>query len=150
MLLGIDAWIVWLIVMAIFIVVEFVTTFQLVTIWFAAGALCALIVSFAGAGLFWQIAIFVFVSLLLLIVVLKFKPFDKQKAGVTPTNSDRTIGQKGIVTQEVNVMEGVGQVKVLGQIWSATSSVGDIIPVGERVVVKNISGVKLVVEREEL
>ena len=88
MLFGIDAWVLWLAATAIFVIVEFITAFQLVTIWFAAGALCAMLVSFAGVDLFWQIFIFAMVSLVLLTVVLKFKPFDKQKSGVTPTNSD--------------------------------------------------------------
>ena len=149
MLFGIDAWVLWLAATAIFVIGEFITAFQLVTIWFAAGALCAMLVSFAGVDLFWQIFIFAMVSLVLLTVVLKFKPFDKQKSGVTPTNSDRVIGQTGLVIEEINPTEGTGQAKVLGQIWSAISENGEIIPVGIPLIVKGISGVKLVVVREK-
>ena len=149
MLFGIDAWVLWLAATAIFVIVEFITAFQLVTIWFAAGALCAMLVSFAGVDLFWQIFFFAMVSLVLLTVVLKFKPFDKQKSVVTPTNSDRVIGQTGLVIEEINPTEGTGQAKVLGQIWSAISENGEIIPVGIPLIVKGISGVKLVVVREK-
>ena len=65
-----------------------------------------------------------------------------------PTNADRVIGQTGIVTEEINPIDGLGEVKVDGKRWSAKSSDGKIIPEGTIVKIEEISGVKLIVTEE--
>ena len=62
------------------------------------------------------------------------------------TNAGRYLGKIGIVTSEINNIAAVGQVKVLGNVWSARSSDGSIIPAGASVLVLRIEGVKLIVE----
>ena len=64
------------------------------------------------------------------------------------TNADSLIGRKGIVTEEVSNVYATGQVTVAGQEWTARS-VDDSVTLekGEMVVIRSISGVKLMVER---
>ena len=59
-----------------------------------------------------------------------------------------SIGKTGIVTAQIDNTEGVGQVTVLGSVWTARSLDGSILPEGENVVIKAIEGVKLIVEPE--
>lgn len=147
MILGLEAWIFWLIVMVIFIAVE-VSTFNLVTIWFALGALFGLIADLCGLPVHWQVLIACVVSAITLILVIIFKPFDKYKRKKNiPTNSDRVIGQTAVVLSKINSIDGAGAVKVMGQVWSAVSADGGDIFEGETVKVLNIAGVKLVVEK---
>ena len=147
MILGMEAWIFWLVVMALFIIIE-VSTTNLVSIWFAVGALCGLIASVAGAQVKWQVLAACVVSAVTLVLVIIFKPFDKYKHKKSiPTNSDRVIGQKALVLTDITSIDSLGTVKVMGQVWSAVCEDGRDIPAGENVVVKSISGVKLVVEK---
>ena len=65
---------------------------------------------------------------------------------VQPTNADRVIGQIGIVTEVISDRAQAGQVRVMGQIWSArTDDTTDEIAVGCEVRVLRIEGVKLIV-----
>ena len=68
---------------------------------------------------------------------------------VQKTNTDALIGQQGIVKETINNMESRGLVQLNGQDWTARSvEAGEIIPVGSEVTVREIRGVKLIVERE--
>ena len=64
----------------------------------------------------------------------------------SPTNADRVIGQAAVVTETVDNEAGAGQVNVMGQVWSARSQLGVVIPAGTQVKVRRIEGVKLFVE----
>lgn len=148
MILGLDAWLFWLILTVFLLVIELATV-NLFTVWFAGGTLASMIASFLGASIVLQIIIAVGVSGVLLTVCLVFKPFDKLKKHENmPTNSDRVIGQTGIVQEEIDNVLGRGQVKVMGQTWSAVSQTGEKIGAGESVRVCSIAGVKLLVEKE--
>ena len=134
---------VWIAVMIIMAVFEGVTT-QLVSVWFVCGALAAAIVSFFVPFFAVQFAVFVGVSLILLLVT---KPLVRKAREVKPepTNADRNIGKIAIVTQEINNTAGTGQVKLGGNTWTARTLDEEIIPEGSEVTVKEISGVKLMV-----
>ena len=134
---------VWIAVMIIMAVFEGVTT-QLVSVWFVCGALAAAIVSFFVPSFAVQFAVFVGVSLILLLVT---KPLVRKAREVKPepTNADRNIGKIAIVTQEINNTAGTGQVKLGGNTWTARTLDEEIIPEGSEVTVKEISGVKLMV-----
>ncbi len=69
------------------------------------------------------------------------------RIGIVRTNADRLIGEKGLVTERIDVINGTGQVKIFGQIWSARSADNQDIEAGEMVEIKSITGVKLIVER---
>ncbi len=138
----------WLIVFIVLIGAE-LATLQLVSIWFAVGALGALIASLAGAGIEIQLVVFIALSLLLLILV---KPATSRlmRKNVTKTNVDSLVGQTGKVTSLINNLNGYGTVSVRGQEWTA-ASVDDqvIIEEGSTVIIRKISGVKLIVEAKK-
>lgn len=135
----------WLIVFIVLVGAE-LATLQLVSIWFAVGALGALVSSLLGAGIEIQLIIFIAISLILLILV---KPATSRimKKHVTKTNADSLIGQTGKATSLINNLNGYGTVVIRGQEWTA-ASVDDhvVIEAGTNVIIRKISGVKLIVE----
>ena len=123
-------------------------TFALVSMWFIPGALVAMILSFFPPIALWvQILVFLLITLVFLIFV---KPLaDKFLIGKrTPTNADAVIGEEAVVTLAIDNIEGKGQVKVKGQIWTARSADKDITyEVGEVLHVIAIEGVKLICKK---
>lgn len=146
---GLQAWIVWLIIAGIFILIEAIS-FNLVTIWFSIGAIASLIASFLGASIAVQWIIFGVASLVILVLVFTLKPFKRFRHGRgISTNADRYIGQQGIVMHTIDPVEGHGLVKVMGQVWSAVSKDSSPIEEGASVTVHAITGVRLIVSRVE-
>jgi len=119
-------------------------TLGLTFIWFAGGALLAMIASFLGLPFFVQVIAFIVGSALMLIYT---RPVAKKvlKIGATKTNVDSLIGKEGIVIKELKPF-ALGQVKVKGQIWSAKAFNDEAIAENERVEVVSIEGVKLIVK----
>ena len=134
----------WLIAAAIFIGLE-ILTMGLTTIWFAGGALVAAIAAFLRFALPVQIAAFVVVSLVLLLITRPIATrYINEKA--IRTNVDSLIGQNCLVTQTIDNLRASGQVTVKGQAWSAKSWKEDvIIPANSIVKIEKVSGVKLIV-----
>ena len=136
----------WLITMILFIGFE-LATMGLTTMWFALGSLAALVVAAVGGPVWLQVIVFFVVSLLAL---FGFRNHTKDhfNRNRVKTNADSLIGRKGIVTEEVSNVYATGQVTVAGQEWTARS-VDDSVTLekGEMVVIRSISGVKLMVER---
>ncbi len=140
-------YVLWIIFLVAMLIVEASTT-NLVSIWFAAGALGAIVAKACGAQAVWQIAVMVAVSAIAIIIA---SPYIKKhhSAGIVATNADRIVGETGIVTDDINAEKFAGQVNVAGRQWSAVSADRSEIASGSKVKVKAISGVKLVVEKEE-
>lgn len=136
----------WVAMLVILIVVEAVTA-QMVTIWFAAGAAAAIVAEFLGAQIWLQWVVFVIVSAVALVIT---RPLVRKltQTKVQPTNADRCIGQTAIVVEDINNIEGKGQVNVNGVVWTARSSDGSIFKKDERVTVEKIDGVKLIVRAQ--
>lgn len=137
----------WTVLLILLVVVE-IATMGLTTIWFAAGALIAAIAAACGAPLFVQITLFLAVSVLMLVftrpVATKYFNTNRVK-----TNVESLAGQKGIVTGEIDNLKGQGQVTLNGMVWTARSvKQGDVIPEGSVVIVREVRGVKLMVEPE--
>mgnify|MGYP002853489080 CR=1 FL=1 len=134
----------WFVAFVVLLVIELATV-NLVTIWFAIGAVAAIIASVFTESVVWQSVVFILVSLISLIftkpVMQKFRKFE-----MTPTNSDRVIGKIGEVTKKID-KNHYGEVKVFESTWTAASD--GTIDVGEKVKVLSIEGVKLIVEKEE-
>ena len=138
----------WLIALIVFLVIEAVTL-GLATIWFAGGALVALIAAMCGAGLGIQVASFLVVSLVLLIFTRPFAVRFLSK-DTLKTNVDRVIGMEGVVTEEISNLAGTGKVSLGGNIWTArTENEGGTIPVDAVVAVLRVEGVKLIVKVKE-
>ena len=138
-------WIViWAVVFAVMLIIE-VATSGLVSIWFCAGSLVALILAIFKVPELWQCIAFVVVSVVTLILT---RPIAKKflKKDKVPTNSDRIIGKRGLACESVDNLAGTGSVKVDGLVWSARSSDGTVIPEGTYVTVEEIEGVKAVVK----
>ena len=134
----------WIISLIVFVVIEAMTA-QLLTIWFAAGSVAALIAERLGAEIWLQWTIFVVVSAIILAVTRPFvKKLTKQK--VQPTNADRCIGETAVVTESIDNIAGKGAVKVNGIEWSARSDSGETIEAGNKVTIIKIDGVKLIVK----
>lgn len=138
----------WLIIFVVLLGIE-IATMALTTIWFAAGALVAFIFSLLGAGIELQLAVFVVVSFAVLVLI---RPFAKKyvNKGVTMTNVDGLIGKKAQITEKVDNSRGSGAVVLDGQEWTARSLRDDrVFQAGDLVVVKEIRGVKLIVDAAE-
>ncbi len=130
----------WMIVFLILVFVELATV-NLVSIWFAVGALCSFIVSYFIDLIYIQIITFIVVSSISLLLTRRI--VDKLKIKKVATNLDRVIGKIGIVTVEITKLEP-GEVKVDGKKWSAIST--KKISVGSKVEILSIDGVKLKVK----
>lgn len=140
--------IVWLVLLIVFIVVE-VATLGLTSIWFAGGAIAAMIAAGVNAPLWLQIICFFLVSLLLLFFTrpIAVKYFNKDRV---KTNSESMIGRKAIVTGQIDNLQGIGQVTVAGVEWSARSVDADEkLPEGMVVEIVDIKGVKLIVKESK-
>lgn len=138
----------WLVVLAIAAVVE-IATMGLTSIWFAGGALIAAIVAIFVPYFWVQLILFIIVSVALLIFTrpIAAKFFNKNRIR---TNVDELIGQRAIVTSEIDNLKSIGEVTIAGKDWMArTVEDGLVIPKNAVVVIKRIEGVKLIVELEE-
>lgn len=138
---------VWLGVLAAAVILEIATT-QMVSIWFAIGALAAFFVALAGVEQIWiHIVVFVAVSAIAVAITrpLVKKMIDKK---AEPTNADMVIGKTGIVTEKIDNLIPSGLVKVNGAIWTARAADDSVIEENEKVIIKEIRGVKLLVIKE--
>ena len=139
---------IWLIIIVCFAAFE-AATVGLVAIWFGIGALVAMVFAAFGAQLWLQIVVFLVVSIIMLIFT---KPAAQRflKGKGESTNYDKIIGKTGYVLETIDNNLAVGQIKVLGQVWTARNVVEDIsIPKDQKVKVVSISGVKAIVEVED-
>lgn len=134
----------WLLIIIILAIIE-ILTIDLVTIWFIASAILALITSFFTNNYIIQFAIFVVFGIIFLIItrplIKKFRIGNKEK-----TNIDRVIGMKGIVTEDIKKNKA-GEVKVDGKLWTAIADKS--IKKDSIIKVLSIESVKLKVEKED-
>lgn len=139
--------IVWLAAMIILAGIEALTV-NLVTIWFAIGALAAFIAAVAGAQIWLQIVLFVIVTAVTLCFT---RPLAKKYFTGThqPTNADMVIGKVCVVTETIDNLASKGTVSCMGKEWSARSENGETVNEGTKVIVKEIKGVKLIVSPAE-
>lgn len=135
----------WLLIFVICLIAEIISV-SLTSIWFAAGALAAFAVSLFCDMLWVQILIFLLVSLILLIFT---KPVAERYLNQSreKTNIDAVVGKQGIVMETIDNLQGKGGVSLSGQMWTARSADDNIkIEKDTKVLVKEIQGVKLIVE----
>ncbi len=135
--------VIWLAIAAAMIIVE-IATLGLTSIWFAGGALVSAVVSCFNDNWLIQLIVFAIVSLVLLLFT---KPIAQKRLMKEPekTNVEGLVGEKAYVTEEINNIKSKGAVKLKGLEWSARSENDEIIEADTEVVVKAISGVKLIV-----
>ncbi|MCR5556469.1 MAG: NfeD family protein [Butyrivibrio sp.] len=140
--------IIWLIAAIVLAVIE-LSTMGLVTIWFAIGALVAMIGALFGAGIFVQLLLFIVVSVVILVAV---RPLAEKylNRNIKKTNIDAVVGRKLIAKTDINNLKGIGKVDMEGSTWLAASSNDEVtIPAGTEVVVVKVVGAKLIVDKAE-
>ena len=138
--------IVWFVLMLGFLIVEAACAVHLVSIWFAAGSLVAMLIAFVKGPMWLQVMFFIVVSCALLVL---FLPLVKKFLNPTrtKTNVDAVIGSQGYVTADIDNLAAVGQVKLGAMEWTARSTDGEKIPKGALVKVDRIEGVKAFVSK---
>lgn len=135
--------ILWLVLLVVFIVAE-ASTVTMVSIWFAAGSLAALVAALLG-GKFWlQIVLFLAVSAVFLALL---RPIAKKHftPRITRTNVDAIIGKICLVTTDIDNVASAGQVKIGDVEWTARSADGTPIPADTQVKIQRVEGVKVYV-----
>ncbi len=141
-------WQFWLIAAGIFLIIEIITAGFLV-FWLAIGALITMIFSFFTDNIIYQFTVFLVSSTLL---ILATKPLVRKfinSKDTTITNAYSVIGKYGIVVQDIDSEKNTGQIKVNGEIWTAKSDLGFIIPKNTKIEILKIDGVKAVVSITE-
>ena len=137
-------WQIWLIIAGVCLIIEIITTGFLV-FWFSLGALLAMIVSLFTDNIIIQTTLFIISSTILIFATKPFlKKFAKHDESVK-TNVYSIIGKTGIVTTDIDSINGTGQIKVDGEIWSAIGEKELTISKGTEVEIKEIKGVKVIV-----
>ena len=133
----------WFALLIVFVIVEAVTV-NMVSAWFAAGALAALIAALLGAKLWLEIGLFLVVSAVALALL---RPIAKKyfTPRLTRTNVDALVGKTCLCVTAVDNLAGVGQVKIGDVEWTARSTSGEAIPVGTQVKIDRVEGVKVYV-----
>lgn len=136
-------WSFWLIASGIFFIIEIATVGFLV-FWLGIGALLAMITSFITDSIIAQTIVFVVSSCILIPLT---KPLADKFIGkkTVATNSYSLINKHGIVIQDINPIQGIGQVKINGEIWSAKTEDESVIKKDTEIKVLKIDGVKLIV-----
>ncbi len=138
--------VVWLAAMVVLLIVEAIVP-GLVSIWFAIGALAALIAALLNAPLWLQVVWFLAVSVAALVLT---RPLAQRyvNAKVQPTNADALIGRDCVVTEGIDNLAGTGAVKIDGKVWTARAEdENDRYAVGDVVKALKIEGVKLIVRK---
>ncbi len=138
----------WFVLMCLFLAME-AGTVSLMSVWFAAGALAALIVSLLSGQLWLQILVFFVVSI---VSLASLRPILRKY--FTPklhkTNVDAVVGAAGKVIETIDNIQSAGRVKIGGMEWAARSSDGETIPEGTIIVVDRVEGVKVYVSKQEI
>jgi membrane protein implicated in regulation of membrane protease activity len=129
-------WQFWLILAGVFFIIEIITVGFLV-FWFSIGALIAMIASLFIKNFVVQASIFVISSFVAKIT---------QKDKVVKTNVYSVEGKVAKVVVDVEPVEGKGQIKVDGELWSAKSYNDTFISKDTEVLIEKIDGVKAIVK----
>ena len=135
---------VWIIAIIVFSVAEGLTA-GLVTIWFALGALAALLAALFGAPLWLQLVWFFLISIATLIAT---RPLARKflNGRTQATNADMYVGKECVVTETIDNIAGTGAVKVAGKVWTARTEDDTVVSAGTKAEALRIEGVKLIVK----
>lgn len=139
---------IWLVILVVLLIIE-VLTLNLTTIWFAGGAVVALVATYFKVDFSVQVVLFLAVSLLVLFL-LRPSVVKKYNSKLVQTNARALIGQKASVIETINNDEATGVAVINGQEWSARAKEDDmIIEAGNKATVIDIQGVKLILSNKK-
>ena len=135
-----EPWLIWLIAAVIFGVGEiFTLSFFLAP--FAGGAAVAALVAAAGGGAIASAAVFLLVSLVLLAGLRPIATRHLRQPAQLRTGTAALVGRTGTVVERIANDEGVGCVRIDGEVWTARAYDEDeVIEAGTRVQVLEIRG----------
>ena len=136
----------WLAAAVIFGIVE-AATLGLTAIWFSAGSLVAMVVTMFKGPVWLQIALFIVVSAVVLILTRDWAKRYLNNRRVA-TNADQIIGREGVVIMAIDNKAAQGQIRVSGQVWTARGLHEESIEEGALVQISAIEGVKAMVVRQ--
>lgn len=139
---------IWLLLIVVFLIAE-AATVTMVSLWFAAGALAAMLASLTGGSIAFQVTVFLAVSVL---AVAALRPLVRKHITpkLTRTNVDSVIGTTGFVTEDIDNVSAQGQVKLGSMYWTARSTSGASLSKGTLIRVDRIEGVKVFVSPAEV
>ena len=138
-------WYIWLILAGVFMIAEIITVGFLV-FWLGLGCLCAMLTSFITDNIVIQTTVFVVTSTLFIFCTRSFVKKLTKKDKTVVTNAYAIVGKKALVLKDINPSQGnLGQVKVDGQVWTATCEANEVIAKDTEVLVLKIDGVKAIV-----
>lgn len=138
-------WKLWLLISGGFLVLEIATTGFLV-FWFAVGALISMLCSFFIDNVIIQTVIFIIASTILLFLTKPFVNKITSKDNVVKTNAFSIEGKIAKVIKDIEPIEGKGQIKLNGEVWSAKSYNNNFIPKDTEVIIEKLDGVKAIVK----
>jgi membrane protein implicated in regulation of membrane protease activity len=135
-----DPWLLWLIAAVVFGVGE-IATLGFFLAPFAGGALVAALLSAIGVGTAVGWAVFLVVSVVLLAALRPIALSHRRQAPRLRTGTAALVGRSGMVVERIANDEGVGCVRIDGEVWTARSYDDDeVIEAGKRVQVVEIRG----------
>lgn len=144
----IPLWIIWLIAAIIFFLGE-VFTEGFFLLWFAIGALVGLLLTLFTDNIIIQFLFFIITSIVLLLSTQKITTNFLNNRKKVESNVNALIGKNAKVIEALDPIEGAGKVKVNGEVWKAIpQDNSQTFEVGETVVIKDIDGVKLIIQKE--
>jgi membrane protein implicated in regulation of membrane protease activity len=135
-----EPWLLWLIAAVVFGVGE-IATLGFFLAPFAGGALVAAIITGLGAGAAVGWAVFLVVSVVLLAALRPLARSHRRQPPLLRTGTAALVGSSGMVVERIANDEGVGCVRIGGEVWTARSYDDDeVIEAGKRVQVVEIRG----------
>lgn len=139
-----NPWAIWIAVGVFFLIVELCTT-ALVSIWFVPAAIITCLLSFVIKSAIWQVAIFVFLSAIFMVVFRKiYKKYIKKPVDDVDQN-EKLLGKIVTIIDETNAING--RVKLGDIYWKAITENGEILSENEKAVIKSVQGTTLVVTK---
>ncbi len=139
-----NLWLVWIGVGVIFLIVEMLTT-ALVSIWFVPAAIITCLISLFVDSIIWQIAIFVILSALFMVVCRKIYNKHIKKTVDEVDQNEKLLGKTATVAEDTNAV--TGRILVGDIYWRAVSENGETLPKGETVIIKGVNGTTLVINK---
>lgn len=142
-----ELWVGWLIIAGLMFVLEILTAGFLV-FWFGVAALLTMVLSLFVDSIVIQIIVFIVLSFILVIATKPLVSKYVLKGDMIKTNVYTVIGKTAIVTVDIDIAKGTGQIKVGSDVWSAKSENGEKIATGAMVEILQVEGVKVIVREK--
>ena len=141
-------WQIWLLIAAVFVVIEIFTSGFAVAC-FSVGCACGAIIAACDGTLTWQIVAFAIGTFLAFVLIrpVVMKYLDKKtNDNHIKTNMDNIIGKTAVVTERIEE-NGYGRVKIDGDDWKAQTTDGTAAEVGDRMQIVSYESIVLTVKK---